>query len=143
MSKTIVLIDDDADDLEILREAISQIEPSAHCISFIYPDEAIRVICNELIVTPDFIFTDINMPRMAGDKCINILRNNREFDSTIITVLSTTIPTDVAEALTNMGANYAFEKPSNMNTYYEMLSMILNQPNDAHKSEKVFRNMNN
>jgi CheY-like chemotaxis protein len=124
LAKTVVLIDDDQDDLEILKETISSIDPSLHCISFIYPAEAIRVISSELVVIPDYVFTDINMPGMTGDECVKELRSMKEFDNTVITVLSTTMQNDVADQLRKIGANYTFQKPAKISAYNDILSRI-------------------
>jgi len=124
MPKTVILIDDDQDDLDVLKEAIAEVDPSILSISFIYPVEAVRVICNELIALPDFIFTDINMPMMAGDECLRELRKNKQLNDTIITVLSTSIPKELSEKLKQMGADYTFQKPSNIGGYQEILKSI-------------------
>jgi CheY-like chemotaxis protein len=128
MLKTIVLIDDDQDDLDILQELISGIDSSFHCISFVYATEAIRVISNELSLIPDFVFTDINMPEMAGDECVKELRKMPELDNTVITVLSTSMGKDIAEGLKKSGADFVFQKPSQINAYRELLSSVLLGP---------------
>lgn len=74
MARTVVIIDDDSDDLDIMRETLNQIDPTFVCISFIFPDEAIRVLKNNLIFKPDYIFVDINMPKITGIECLTELR---------------------------------------------------------------------
>lgn len=66
MRKTIVIIDDDSDDLDTMKEALRQIDPLILCISFLYPEEALRLLSKELILLPDYIFVDINMPKISG-----------------------------------------------------------------------------
>jgi CheY-like chemotaxis protein len=131
MAKTIVLIDDDQDDLDVLKEAIAAVEPSSHCISFIYPTEAIRVVSEDLVVVPDFFFIDINMPGMTGDKCVSALRQQKQFTNSIITVLSTSIPTEVSEALKSLGADYTFRKPSDISSYNTILEAVFKKQNDS------------
>ena len=48
MSKTAILIDDDRDDLELLEEAIRQVDHSVKCVSYLFCDDALRKIFNEL-----------------------------------------------------------------------------------------------
>ena len=63
MAKTVLIIDDDQDDLDIMKQAIQSIDPDLFCLSFIYPEEALKIILgDEFVVTPDYIFIDINMP---------------------------------------------------------------------------------
>jgi hypothetical protein len=54
VAKTIILIDDDQDDLDIMEETIKSIDDQILCISFIYPEEAIRVVSKELISMSQF-----------------------------------------------------------------------------------------
>jgi CheY-like chemotaxis protein len=125
MAKTVVLIDDDQDDLDILKDVIDDIDPTIHCLCFLHPVEAIRIISHELPQKPDFIFTDINMPGMSGDRCVKELRNQDAFDQTVITVLSTSMPYHVAEQLKSLGANHTFQKPVHVDSYKSILKTIL------------------
>jgi CheY-like chemotaxis protein len=123
--KTVILIDDDPDDLEILKDAISSLQPDAHCISFALPVEAVRVVSEELVVIPDYFFIDINMPGMTGDECLNLLRQKKEFRNSVMTILSTSIPPAVSRTLKNLGADYTFEKPSTISDYSKIVSQVL------------------
>lgn len=126
MAKTVILIDDDQDDLDIMKQAIEAVDTSLSCLSFVYPEEALRVLLNKnLVVLPDFIFIDINMPGITGDKCLKTLRKEKEFDSIVITLYSTSMPETVAEALKSAGANFVFEKPVRLRGYVEVLKDII------------------
>jgi len=126
MSKTVVLIDDDQDDLELMKLALSDVDSSLLCLSFAYPEEALRMLFNkELVVLPDHIFIDINMPRMTGDKCLRLLRMRRDFDHIKITLYSTSMPDTVAEALKRDGADHVFEKPVRLKGYSQILQSII------------------
>jgi CheY-like chemotaxis protein len=125
MSKTVVLIDDDQDDLEILKDVIHSLDPSIHCISFIYPMEAVRVVCEELIVVPDYFFIDINMPGMTGDKCLRVLRAKNEFKHSVISILSTSVQPEMSETLRVLGANHTFQKPTSINSYTTIVERVL------------------
>src|ERR1044071_7839124 len=127
MARTIILIDDDPDDLDIIKQSIASVDPSLVCISFIYPDEALRVLLSrELVVIPDLIFIDINMPGLTGDKCLKALRNDILFKNTFIVMYSTSMPDTVSEALKQLGANYTFEKPVRLASYASLITDILN-----------------
>ena len=124
MTKTAVLIDDDQDDLDIMKEAIRDVDESMVLISFQNPEEALRVLTKELILLPNFIFIDINMPLLSGDKILNKLRSIREFDNVTITILSTSMsPTD-SQKYKGYGANFTFQKPSAYKSYYKILQTI-------------------
>lgn len=127
MPKTIILIDDDSDDLHIMKQAIETVDPNLFCISFIYPEEAIKVLLRkEMLMLPDFIFIDINMPVMSGDKCLKALRQDSDFNNISITLYSTAMPPAVSEALKYSGATHTFQKPVKLKGYVEILERIIN-----------------
>lgn len=125
MPKTVIIIDDDSDDLDIMKEALMQVDPSLLCICFVYPDEAIRLLSNELILLPDFIFIDINIPRLPGPECLSLLREIRDFDQVPIIMYSTSMPDPVAETLKKSGATFTFQKPFEFNGYINILDRII------------------
>jgi len=125
MSKTVVLIDDDQDDLEILQETLESIDSSLRCICFSNPVEALQVLFDGLITTPHFIFTDINMPGMTGDQVVKELRNKSAYNETVISVSSTCMYEEVSENLINLGANYTFKKQFSMSILYQTVENIL------------------
>lgn len=131
MPKTVVIIDDDSDDLEIMKEALSHVDSSLLCISFVYPDEAIRLLGKELILLPDYIFIDINIPRISGQECLSTLRRIKEFDEVPIIMYSTSMPSTVADLLKKKGANFAFQKPFEFNGYITILERIIYGNNAA------------
>lgn len=124
MAKTVILIDDDQDDLDLMRETIKDIDTSILCISFIYPEEALRVVINELIFVPNYIFIDINMPVITGDKVLREFRKVVSLESSVITMFSTSMPQPVSQALMDSGATYTFEKPNNISDLRKMLTKV-------------------
>ena len=126
MAKTVIVIDDDQDDLDIMKQALKNLDDSLLCLSFIYPEEALRVLLsNELVVLPDYIFIDINMPRITGDKCLKMIRSKKELDRIVVTLYSTSMPDAVAEVLKSSGADFVFEKPVRLKAYSDILRNII------------------
>jgi CheY-like chemotaxis protein len=124
MAVTVWIVDDDQEDLDFMKEMIGEIDPEIECIAIEYPEEAIR-ITSEALIPPNFMFIDINMPKMTGDLVLKEIRKNKKFDNTIITMLSTTIPASVEEILKACGANYTVEKPAKVDEFREVLTKIL------------------
>ena len=125
---SVAVIDDDQDDLDIMEQVIDGLDVEIKCSLYMYPQEAI----NELIAAseeklPGFIFIDINMPGLSGDKCLQILRGNSAFDDVQIIVYSTSMPGKTAQQLRAAGANFVFEKPVRMKDYTDILGAILIQ----------------
>jgi CheY-like chemotaxis protein len=124
MTKTAILIDDDPDDLDLLKEAIMNVDTSILSITFQNPEEALKVITQELIVLPHYIFIDINMPGITGDKVLKALRELRDFDSVSIIVLSTSMSLSEAQRYKNDGASFTFQKPVIFDQYFKILRTI-------------------
>lgn len=121
MPKTIILIDDDPDDIDIMKEAIQEFDASFHCESFTHADEAIKNLSKSNGGTPEYIFIDMNMPLVGGDKCLKEFRENPRFDGAVITMISTSMPENVSHSLKEAGADFTFQKPSR----FEALNTIL------------------
>jgi CheY-like chemotaxis protein len=124
VAKTVILIDDDQDDLDLMRETIKEMDRSILCISFIYPEEALRVVTDELIFAPNYIFIDINMPVITGDKLLREFRKVLSLNSSVITMFSTSMPQPVSQALIDSGASYTFEKPNNISDLRKILTRV-------------------
>ena len=125
MVKTAVLIDDDRDDLEFLEEAIKQIDNSVKCIPYLFCDDAIDRITEDTASPPNYIFIDMNMPRLDGSECLKVLRRDPKLKNVSITVLSTSMPPPVAKMLRDHGANFTLQKPNKFEDYQRMLKPIL------------------
>ena len=124
MPRTVVIIDDDADDLEIMKEALAYIDPSVLCLTFGYADEAIRILGGELIVLPDYVFIDFNIPRITGRDCMRQIRSLPDLREVPIIMYSTSMPQSMAATLVDEGATFAFQKPFGFDDYVSILKGI-------------------
>lgn len=124
MSKTIIVIDDDPDDIDIMEEAIQTIDPSFVCKSFTHAIEALANLSKNDSGSPHFIFIDMNMPLIGGEKCLKALRENPLFDTAIITMISTSMPPNVAMSLKQAGADFTFQKPSRFDALNTILKNV-------------------
>lgn len=121
--KLILIIDDDIDDIDILKELIHDIDDKVICIGQTDPVAGMTAIQDFL---PNYIFLDINMPKMTGDVLLKLFRSKEELKSTVIAIMSTSMDEDFAHRLVRNGANYAFEKPANIELLSSTLRKILN-----------------
>jgi two-component system chemotaxis response regulator CheY len=122
-----VVIDDDQDDLDLLKRVFKKHFPDIHTIYFSDPVDALQAITQELIVAPDYIITDINMPKMTGDVLVAELRQRPELDQTIICVLSTHMPEEKAASVKQAGAHHAFQKPAQYQHYFDILKELFSR----------------
>lgn len=122
--KTIVVIDDDLDDLDVMSDVISTVDPSANCVTYADARVAIDELLSNADLLPEFIFIDQNMPAMRGDECLIKLREVERFSESVIIMISTAMPTVVTSKFYEAGANYAVEKPNRLANYYTLLKSI-------------------
>jgi CheY-like chemotaxis protein len=122
----VIHTDDDPDDRELFKEALSRIDFKTSLQSF----ADCSSLVNNLLKTrdgglPDVIFLDINMPKKNGLSCLKEIRDNKRFEKIAIVILTTsTRPEDVQEA-NKLGANLFLNKPSNFKELKSLLSHLL------------------
>jgi CheY-like chemotaxis protein len=117
----ILSIDDDDDDRELLREAVSIIDPNIICIQLNDGIDALHYLDSDLEL-PDLIFLDINMPRMNGIACLETIRSNRKFDSTRVVIFSTSRDRHDLERVKTLGSEF-LTKP---NSFSDLLGLLKN-----------------
>jgi response regulator RpfG family c-di-GMP phosphodiesterase len=132
--RTLILIDNNVDDLQFMKEAISSVDPYVQNLSFIYADEVLKALQHDLIVKPDTIFININMPAKSGFKCFLELRNNEAFNDVPIFVYSPRITSEIVESLKDSGATMTFEKPNTIRGWKEKMNELLNSISNSHAS---------
>lgn len=69
----ILNVDDDIDDREMFHAAINALDPKVDCLQFESGRKVLEYLAHAK-VPPDFIFIDINMPKMNGYECVEHIR---------------------------------------------------------------------
>ena len=87
MSRQIIIIDDDEDDIEIMRDCIYTLGRDYNCATFIHACEALGHLKTSL-PKPDLIVMDIHMPKMDGHECLNEIRKIERLDNTLVAIYS-------------------------------------------------------
>src|SRR5690348_4947741 len=104
MKYSVVFIDDDEDDLEMLEESVASIFPALECLRFSSPVTAINYLSSP-VVSPLCIFVDINMPIMCGDEVLQKIKIYDHLSKSTIAILSTCITDETRRMLLAHGAN--------------------------------------
>ena len=120
---TIFLIDDDVDDQEIFALALAEIDQSYSCITARNGLEALTKLKDGL-VKPDFIFLDLNMPRMNGKQCLEELKKHPTYNNIPVVVYSTSSETRDKDQILTMGAAAFVTKPPEIQALIESLRNI-------------------
>lgn len=125
MPRITVIIDDDADDILFLREAILQIDGSVLCHDFDSPLQAISTLSQEGSVIPDYVFIDFNMPHLNGLECLLQLKQLRRLANTKYIINSTSMDDKLKKKFLSHGAFFVFQKPYQASSYLKILKQVL------------------
>lgn len=122
---TILVVDDDQDDINFFQEAINQIDINAACVIATNGDDAIEKLKTAPDFFPEYIFLDLVMPKMDGKKCIREIRKIKHNKNTpIIIHSSVNLQKDAVDLIAN-GASYYYQKPGTIGELTTILKKIL------------------
>ena len=89
MKRFFVLVDDDAEDAELFSDALSDLPVPVDFRHFDSGDELIEVLESAATSLPDLIFLDLNMPRMTGWQCLDLLKGKEGLKEIPVVIYST------------------------------------------------------
>jgi CheY-like chemotaxis protein len=88
-AKICMLVDDDLDDHEIFSIALNESKRSIEVVRAYDGVEALSQLRNEDNERPDFIFLDLNMPRMNGKQCLQQIKLDSSLKDIPVVIYST------------------------------------------------------
>jgi len=122
---TILNVDDDTEDQEFFTEAIGLIDPLITCIKANDGLEGYELLFNnEKDLSIDYIFLDINMPKMNGIELLSLIKKNDRLKNTPVYVLSTSCSQREKAEVDLLGA-ILLEKQTRFEMTIKMLSSII------------------
>jgi CheY-like chemotaxis protein len=125
--KVFFIADDDPDDRELFIEALRTIDPDCDCITATDGEDALYKLSNGLEQLPDFIFLDLNMPKVNGRECLAIIKKTGKFDQIPVIIYSTSAEEKDIEQTTKSGAAYFLQKPNRFEDLSKALSNIISK----------------
>ena len=106
MSKIILMVDDDEDDIHLFQEALQEVNDSFQLVTANNGQEALDLVLNNK-VNPDHIFLDINMPVMNGLECLEELKRKNKIPPLLVTIYTTSAKGFLGfERCLELGASY-------------------------------------
>ncbi|MFP5439284.1 MAG: response regulator [Bacteroidia bacterium] len=122
-SPYVYLIDDDEDDRDIFEMALRNAFPDVKCSSICNAIKALEELNNEN--RPDYIFIDLNMPRMSGKECLTALKGQPALSGIPAIIYTTSSHYNDIQELEKLGANHYLVKPDSLNKLTFVLKEIL------------------
>lgn len=89
MSDVVAVDDDDLfmSECKVLRSL--QIDVIIHF--FNEPEDACLRLSRGSLGDPSYIFIDINIPKIPGTQCLEMICSNRNYDKSVVVIISTTM----------------------------------------------------
>ena len=125
MTKSIVIIDDDADDVafissSLLRQGIEQEE--IHC--FKDGNELFNFLRMQKNDLPSLIITDLKMPRFNGKDLLTYIKENEDYCHLPVIIITTAVSDEQKTILYKLSATCVIIKPSSVEGYTHIASAI-------------------
>lgn len=124
MSKLILLIDDDAEEIGIFSMAVSLAEQDYEYAYAGNMQQALQFLAG---VVPAYIFVDLNMPRADGLSCVARMRRIAQLDDVPIIVYSTGADEKLFQSAIKAGANDCIKKEYTLERLSDSLMRVLNR----------------
>jgi CheY-like chemotaxis protein len=109
---TCFLIDDDPDDHDIFKMALNGISDRLQCVTAADGADGIEKLERNEEFTPDYIFLDLNMPRVDGRACLKEIRKIERLTKVPVIIYSTSVATKDMEETKELSADgYIVKQP--------------------------------
>ncbi len=120
----IFLIEDDADDIELLEVSLKDNQVDYNIEVVMEGDKVLDYIknCQNL---PHVIVMDFNLPRVHGREIIKQIKANNEFRNIPLIVLTTSTAKEDIEYSYQMGADSFITKPTTIQGFNATVGMIV------------------
>ncbi|MBA3648545.1 MAG: response regulator [Chitinophagales bacterium] len=137
-SKLILIVDDDSDDQELFTEAVDEVNPEIKCISAVNGQDALEFLREQDGKLPDFIFLDLNMPRLNGKQCLAEIKRSKRFRNIPVIIYTTSKLDEDVKETKKLGAAYFLTKPSKFSDLKNAISFLVNEKADSKKLKLEF-----
>ena len=119
-----LIIDDDEDDKDFFCDAVTELDSGIACSSASNGVDALAML-PEFEVLPDYIFLDLNMPKMNGKQLLIHLKKHEEFRFIPVVIFSTSKSEDEMEETKRLGAIAFIVKPSSIRELVDELRTLI------------------
>ncbi|MCW3078346.1 MAG: response regulator [Bacteroidetes bacterium] len=107
-----LLIDDDTEDQDVFDMCLKKVNPDIKFRAMNDGVQALAALNAEPGYSPDYIFLDMNMPKMNGLECLKELKKIPRLKESKIFMYSTTSEKSVVTESINLGATDFIIKPA-------------------------------
>ena len=124
MQKSILLIDDDIDELKIFTDAIKEVPGDFKCIFVNDTQEALQMLRTFI---PDYIFVDFNIPKVNGLDFLSAVKKTDILREVPVFLYSTSISKEMNKMAELLGAAGSLEKTFSIAMLASELKILLTE----------------
>lgn len=118
---SILIIDDDYDDIDLFREALGEVDHTVQCVGENDARLAVAKLADGQLAVPSLIFLDVNMPIVTGWEILERLKTIERIKSVPVIMYSTSsLKRDIDKAK-DLGAACFIVKPC---LYTELIKQV-------------------
>ncbi len=127
-----MIVDDDSDDREFFCDAVTELDSPAECLTAINGEDALKILRNEKEHLPDYIFLDLNMPKMDGRTCLAELKKDVKLKNIPVIIFSTSSQPKDIEETRELGAAYFLTKSSDFKKLQKEIVFVMSENWELH-----------
>ncbi len=116
-----LIAEDDVDDQEIFSIAISELDESYDCTYTLNGIDALERLNHDTLL-PNYIFLDLNMPRMNGIQCLAEIKKQDRLSHIPVVIYSTSSGQSFIDEALLHGAATFITKPSRISDLVTILN---------------------
>ncbi|GAB2689757.1 response regulator [Aliiglaciecola sp. 3_MG-2023] len=122
----ILVAEDDLDDQELIRDALTENNLALEKIKFAQDGEELISLLNTAEVLPNLILLDLNMPRKSGREALEEIKQNPKIKHIPVIIFTTSdSEIDIKECYF-LGSNAYLTKPNNYVDLVELMKDLIN-----------------
>jgi len=107
-------------------EAVKSIDKSYEVISAFDGQEAMQLLSGRMPAMPDFIFLDLNMPKLNGKLCLQRIKEMQTVNAVPVIIYTTSSMRKDMDETMQMGAARFITKPSSFSALQTALKDVVN-----------------
>jgi CheY-like chemotaxis protein len=131
-NQLLFLVDDDMDDHEIFKSALAKVDEDLELLTATNGYDALNILSTANTL-PDYIFVDLNMPRMDGLQFLKeIKKTDKLKDIPVIIYTTSSNPADIAKTK-ELGAVSFITKPSRFSEVCSLLRSLISDQSTTSK----------
>ena len=124
---TLLLVDDDDDDRKLFIESVKEVDEEIVCIQVPGGQECLNYLNDLSNKLPDYIFLDLRMPKVSGQKCLDEIKKVPRLSNIPVFVYSTSTDKEDIKNLGEQGAVMFISKPTDPHEIYYLISAIIGE----------------